>query len=81
MHVIKLLEATASVRKLLDWPFYYVVREFLCILEILLKKGHPLPSVINLFIYKDDVCASITSAEVALLDDVDLERCSVSLCT
>ena len=66
VHVIKLLEATASVRRLLlklDWPFYSVVREFLCTLEILLKKGHPLPSVINLFIYKDDVRASISILE------------------
>ena len=65
-HVTKLLKTTASVSKLtlrLDWPFYSVVREFLCILELLLKKDHLLPSALSLFIYKDDVRASINILE------------------
>ena len=59
----KLLEVTTgSVRKLIlkfDWPHHHI-REFLCTLENLLKNGHPLPSVINLLIDKDDVHISMT---------------------
>ena len=66
----KILEVTtASVRKLilkldwpheLDWPHdrFSVVRKYLCILEELLKNGHPLPSIINLLIDEHDVVRS-----------------------
>ena len=59
----KLLEVTTgSVRKLIlkfEWSHHHI-REFLCTLENLLKNGHPLPSVINLLIDKDDVHISMT---------------------
>ena len=54
----KLMEVTTGrVRKLIlkfEWPHHHI-REFLYTLENLLKNGHPLPSVINLLIDKDDV--------------------------
>ena len=58
-HVIEqLLKVTANVRKLilkLDWTHLYGFEGFFHILENLLKNGHPLPSVINILIDKDDV--------------------------
>ena len=61
--VKKLLEVTTgSVRKLIlkfEWC-HHDIREFLCTLENILKNGHPLPSVINLLIDKDNVHISKT---------------------
>ena len=53
----QLLEViTGSVRKLilkLDWSHWSIVEKLLYILVDLLKNGHPLPSVINLFTVKN----------------------------
>ena len=60
-YFFKLFEVTSSVKKLnlkIDW-FIGNISETLCILEELLMNGDPLPSVINLLMYEDDVIRSI----------------------
>ena len=52
-YIKQLLEV--SVKKLILKMDWYCISGILCILEELLKEGHPLPSVINLLIYEDDV--------------------------
>ena len=53
----ELLKVTASVKKLI-LKIEWCISDILCTLENLLKNGHPLPSVINLLIDKDDVLRS-----------------------
>ena len=58
--ITKFLEVTTgSVRKLiLKIDCFWYISDVLCILKELLKKGHPLPSVINLLMYEEIVCES-----------------------
>ena len=53
----ELLKVTVSVKKLI-LKIDCCISDILCTLENLLKKGHPLPSIINLLIEKDDVLRS-----------------------
>ena len=53
----KLLKVTASVKKLI-FKIEWFISDILCTLENLLKEGHPLPSVINLLMEKEDVYIS-----------------------
>ena len=60
----KLLEiSAASVTNLILKNDWYNISHILQVLEGLFKKGHPLPSVINLLIYEDDVVASSSILE------------------
>ena len=60
----RLLEVSAaSVKNLILKNDWYYTFHILQVLEGLLKKGHPLPSVINLLIYEDDVVASSSILE------------------
>ena len=58
----RLLEVSAaSVKNLILKNDWYNIFHILQVLEGLLKEGHPLPSVINLLIYEDDVVLASSS--------------------